>query len=285
MSIWFFIFAVVAIAIICGVIYGLKWILENCYFSDNPKADKVLRIVFKALRMVFYGLLVYIIFTSVLIIFEPLFNRLGIAFSSAVSAFLAFLDKLIPYAVVSGIGYFWWREKHPKAPLVGDRVIAADDVEKAEQEAQDLHGDMGELAYNASVDVAKVKQDLIVCPDDLFGMETGRDKPYRMDEDMAIHQFILDTPTSPLTKDMENSIMQELQRHINQRSKRYPHLCRSGYAPIVYDVRDAGGFVTVEIVLYAEKYIDKVKARHSTHFGRQLDYKPVASADDPLFKK
>lgn len=283
MSLFFLNFLVLAAS--GGAIYWFTWLLKNYCFSDDEKIQHIAERIIKVARGVIAVLMGVLSLQILFILLAPLFEQMNAAFNTAMSKLFELLDKIIPWAVLGGIGYFWWREKHPKVPPVSDRVITPDDIEKAEQEAQDIHSDVGELAYNASVDTAKVEQDLIICPDDPFGMETGRDKPYRMDEDMAIHQFILDTPTSPLTKEMENSIMQKLQRHITQRSKRYPHLCRSGYAPIVFDVRDAGGFVTIEIVLYAEKYMDKVNARHSTHFGRRLDYKPVASADDPLFKK
>lgn len=281
----FYILSIVLLLILYALIWVTKWAIRNVVFSEDLKIQRIIEVVMKVISWGLLGLFVYVALTTLGILLAPLFTRINAAFSAAVSAFFGFLEELIPYVVLCGIGYFWWREKHPKSLPISDRTIAAEDVEKAEQEAQDIHGDIGELVYNASVDTAKVKRDLIVCPDDCFGMETGRDKAYRMDEDMAIHQFILDTPTAPLTKDMEAAIMQELQRHINQRSRRYPHLCRNGYAPIVYDVRDAGGFVTVEVVLYAEKYMDKVKARYSTHFGRQLSYKSVASAEDPLFKQ
>lgn len=281
----FYILAIVLLLILYALIWVTNWAIANVEFSENPQIQHIVEVVLKVIRWGIWGVFAYIALTTLGILLAPLFARINAAFSAAVSAFLGFLGEIVPYVVLGGIGYFLWREKHPKPLPVNGRTITADDVEKAEQEAQDIHGDIGELVYNAAVDTAKIKQDLIVCPDDRFGMETGRDKPYRMDEDLAIHQYILDTPTAPLTKDMENSIMQELQRHINQRSRRYPHLCRNGYAPIVYDVRDAGGFVTVEVVLHAEKYMDKVKARYSTHFGRQLSYKPVASADDPLFKQ
>ena len=281
----FYILAIVLLLILYALIWVTNWAIANVEFSENPQIQHIVEVVLKVIRWGIWGVFAYIALTTLGILLAPLFARINAAFSAAVSAFLGFLGEIVPYVVLGGIAYVWWREEHPKAPPIKDSIITIEDIKKAEEEAQDIHGDIGELVYNASVDTAKVKQDLIVCPDDCFGMETGRDKPYRMDEDMAIHQFILDTAISPLTKDMEAAIMQELQRHINQRSRRYPHLCRNGYAPIVYDVRDAGGFVTVEVVLYAEKHMDKVKARHSTHFGRQLSYKSVASAEDPLFKQ
>lgn len=277
----FYLLSVLLMVLLYVLICVVKWTRETYKFSDDPKIHRIVDFALKVFAWGLWGIFIYVALDTLVILLAPLFARINAAFS----AFLSFLDSLIPYIVLGGIGYFLWREKHPKPLPVNGRTITADDVEKAEQEAQDIHGDIGELVYNAAVDTAKIKQDLIVCPDDCFGMETGRDKPYRMDEDMAIHQFILDTAISPLTKDMEAAIMQELQRHINQRSRRYSYLCRNGYAPIVYDVRDAGGFVTVEVVLYAEKHMDKVKARHSTHFGRQLSYKSVASAEDPLFKQ
>ena len=63
--------------------------------------------------------------------------------------------------------------------------------------------------------------------------------------------------------------LRELQRHINQRSKRHPLLLRDGHAPVVYDMKDNGPYVVFEVVLYSENYKGKIEARRKARIARQ----------------
>lgn len=274
MDIGFFILTVLLIAFISGAICFLKYMLKNVQFSMNPKAQRAAEIAIKVIIGIFACSLVYVVFKTALILLAPLFEHLNAAFDAAISKLFDLLDKVIPYAVLGGIAVYWWRNKHPHpAPVDNDSV----EVEVAEAEADELHDDLGGLVFEAVVDASEnipLKR-----PRDPAGIETGRDKPYRMDGIMAIHQFNVDT-SGPLSMSDREFIMDDLQRHINQRGKAYPQLCQDGYAPIIHNIKDNGNFVLVEVVLYSERYKDKIRARRKARIARKQQ---VADTNDQDF--
>lgn len=262
----FYIITLLFIAFICGAIHFFKYVLNNVEFSKNPKAQRAAEITIKVTIGIFAGMLIYVVFKTVLILLAPLFEHLNAAFDAAVSKLFDLLDKIIPWAVLGGIGYFWWREKHPKVAPVDDGEDNPVDKEYFEQEAAELHEDLGELVCEAAVDASENTP--LQRPRDAAAIEIGRDKPYRMDGIMAVHQFNLDI-SGAISAGEREVIMNDLQRHINQRGKAYPQLCRDGYAPIVCNIRDNVNFVMVEVVLYSEKYKSKIMARRKARIARQ----------------
>ena len=266
MDFGFFILSVLLIATICGVIYFFKQILDNVQFSKNPKTQRIAEIGIKVLIGILGGFLVYVVFENILILLEPLFEHMNAAFDTAVSKMFELLDKIIPWAVLGGVGWGLWKKYHPKPAPVDDSEDDPVDVEYAEQEAAELHEEVCELTYEATVDTSENTP--LKRSQGSAGIETGREKPYTMDGTMAIHQFSVDTDT-PLDKAGEALVLRELQRHMNQRGKRYPHLCREGRAPIIFDLKNNGNFVIIEVVLYSEKYKGKIEARRKARIARQ----------------
>lgn len=266
MDIGFFILTVLLIAFISGVICFLKYMLKNVQFSMNPKAQRIAEIAIKILICMFGGFLVYVVFETVLILLAPLFEQMNTAFDTAVSNLFDLLDKIIPWAVLGGIGWGLWKKYRPKPAPVDDSGDDPVDVEYAEQEAAELHEEVCELTYEAAADTSENTP--LKRSQGSAGIETGREKPYTMDGTMAIHQFSVDTDT-PLDKAGEDLVLRELQRHMNQRGKRYPHLCREGRAPIIFDLKNNGNFVIIEVVLYSGKYKGKIEARRKARIARQ----------------
>ena len=274
MNFGFFVFTALLISMICGAIYLFKQVLDNVQFSKNPKVQRAAEIAVKVAIGLFACMLVYVVFKTALILLAPLFEQMNTAFDAAVSNLFDLLDKFIPYAVLGGIAVYWYKNKHPHPAPVDDDSV---ELEAAEAEADELHDDLGGLVFEAVVDASEnipLKR-----PRDPAGIETGRDKPYRMDGIMAIHQFNVDT-SGPLSMSDREFIMDDLQRHINQRGKAYPQLCRDGYAPIIRNVKDNGNFVMVEVVLYSERYKGKIKARRKARIAHK---QKMANTNDKDF--
>lgn len=175
-------------------------------------------------------------------------------------------DKYGGLAIIATTVVFLWKNKHPRSAPADDGEDTPVDVEYAEQEAAELHEEVCELTYEAAADTSENTP--LKRSQGSAGIETGREKPYTMDGTMAIHQFSVDTDT-PLDKAGEDLVLRELQRHMNQRGKRYPHLCREGRAPIIFDLKNNGNFVIIEVVLYSEKYKGKIEARRKARIARQ----------------
>lgn len=266
MDFGFFLLTVLLIAFICGAIYLFKWVLDNVQFSENSKTQRVIEIILKVAIGLFACMLAYVVFKTALILLAPLFAQMNAAFDAATSTLFELLDKIIPYAVLGGIAVYWYKNKHPHPAVVDTGENTPVDVEYAEQEAAELHEDLAELVFNAVIDASENTP--LKRPRDPDSIETSREKPYTMDGIMAVRQFSMDTDT-PLDKAGEDLVLRELQRHMNQRGKRYPHLRRDGLAPIIFDLKNNGNFVIVEVVLYSERYKDKIEARRKARIARK----------------
>lgn len=140
-------------------------------------------------------------------------------------------------------------------------------IEAAEQEAEEVHGELRTLTYNAVADISDYTA--IHRPRDEFSIESSRDKKYYMDEDMAIHQYEVDHD-GYLDRSQLDTIIRETQRCINRHARRYPVLVHDGHCPVVYDIKPTGSFLIVEIVLYSDAYKDKIEARKRARIERQL---------------
>lgn len=151
-------------------------------------------------------------------------------------------------------------------------------VELAEQEAQEIHEELQVLIYNALAEAAGYTA--LQRPRDVFSIETSREKQYLMDGVMAVHQFVADH-NGTLDHSKLNSLIRDVQRRINQQSHRYPALIRDGRPPVVYDIKDNGNFLLLEIVLYSKKYSGKIEARKRARIERQHGQERV---DDPRYK-
>lgn len=142
------------------------------------------------------------------------------------------------------------------------------DIMMAEQEAEENHEDFRGLTYNCIVEVSEITS--IRCPRDEFSIETSREVQYRMEGDMAIHQFEVDHE-GQLDRGQVDMIIREMQRHVNKFARRYPTLLYDGRPPVVYDIKPTGSFFIVEIVLCKEEYKNKIEARKRARVMRQLN--------------
>ena len=151
-------------------------------------------------------------------------------------------------------------------------------VELAEQEAQEVHDDLSVLVYNAVSEAAEYTP--LQRPRDVYSIETSRDKPYRMDGTMAVHQFEADF-SGTLDRSKLDSLFKDVQRRLNKHARRYPLLIRNGHPPVLFDIKDNGSFLLLEIVLYSENYSGKIEARRRARIERQHSQERV---EDPRYQ-
>lgn len=149
----------------------------------------------------------------------------------------------------------------------------------AEQEAAEIHEDLLMLVYNA---VAETSERMpIQRPRDAFSIETSREKPYRMEGSLAIHQFEIDCDRE-IDHETRNRLIRELQRHINQQSRRFQQLVREGRPPVVYYIKENGNFLLLEIVLYSQKHAEKMEASKRARIEYQNCQERI---DDPRYRR
>lgn len=148
----------------------------------------------------------------------------------------------------------------------------------AEQEAEEIHADLLMLTYNAVSEAAERMP--IQRPRDAYSIETSREKPYRMEGSLAIHQFEVDC-NREIDRETRNSLIREIQRHINQQSRRFQQLVREGHPPVVYYIKENGNFLLLEIVLYSPKHAEKIEASKRARIEYQNRQERI---DDPIYK-
>lgn len=148
----------------------------------------------------------------------------------------------------------------------------------AEQEAEEVHKDLQELTYNVLSEAADYTP--LQRPRDTYSIETSREKQYRMDGAMAVHQFEADY-SGTLDRSKLDSLSRDIQRRIDKHARRYPLLMRGGRPPVLFDIKDNGNFLLLEVVLYADSYSGKIEARKRARIERQHGQERI---DDPRYK-
>lgn len=151
-------------------------------------------------------------------------------------------------------------------------------VELAEQEAQEVHGELQALVYNVLAEAAEYTP--LQRPRDIYSIETSREKQYRMEGTMSVHQFEADF-SGTLDRLKLDSLFRDVQRRIDKHARRYPLLMRDGRPPILFDIKDNGNFLLLEVVLYADSYSGKIEARKRARIERQHGQERI---DDPRYK-
>lgn len=157
------------------------------------------------------------------------------------------------------------KNRQTKADGPDDGEVDPVEVELSKQEADELHDDIAELIFNAIIDTETVE---FKKPRSKDSIAAGKETPFVMDGIMAVHRFWVDINSSSV-KFNEDFAVRQLQRHTNQQGKRYPQLYRDGRAPIIFDIKNNGDFAVIEVVLYSEKYKNKIEARRKARIARQ----------------
>ena len=159
---------------------------------------------------------------------------------------------------------------------ISNNPLDSVDEEIALQEAVEIHEELRTLVYNAAVNTSETTP--IRRVRDEFSIETSREKPFRMDGVMAVHQFEIDYDGT-LDHSTLDFILREFQRCMNKHARRYPFLIREGRPPVAYDIKDTGGFLILEIVLYSEKYKDKLDTRKRARIAHRQKMADIYDRD------
>lgn len=143
-------------------------------------------------------------------------------------------------------------------------------------EAEEVHEPLRGLVYTAAVEAAENTP--LHRPLEEYSIESSRSKGFRLEDSNAIHHFELDvnTPVDRLTIDR---IIDELQRQINKHATRFPLVVHDGHAPFVYDIKDNGNFLVVEVVLYSNGIKDKVNAKKLARANRRQKVADIHDCD------
>lgn len=151
------------------------------------------------------------------------------------------------------------------------------DLIMAEEDAKEAHSELRSLAYHAVLDTSENTS--LIRPRDEFSIESSREKPFYQDGPaVMVHQFEIDY-TDALESSQLDNILRDLQRQFNKYAPRYPLLIREGHPPVVYDLKNTGNFLILEVILYSESAKDKIEARRRARINRQLKMGEIYDRD------
>lgn len=147
----------------------------------------------------------------------------------------------------------------------------------AEEDAKEAHSELRALAYHAVLDTSENTS--LIRPRDEFSIESSREKPFYQDgSTVMVHQFEVDY-NGALESNQLNNILRDLQRQFNKYAPRYPLLIREGHPPVVYDLKNTGNFLILEVILYSESAREKIEARRRARINRQLKIRDIYDRD------
>lgn len=284
----YFVITVIFVAMLCGAIYALSWFLENVEFSSNPKVQHMWEIAVKVLRIILCSILAYVLLETAVILIAPLFERMNIAFNAAVTKIFKFFDQFVPYAVLVGIGWAWWKNRQPKTPNTADIAVAQDvEVEFARQRGLELQKFM--LAFLYRIIVATRSTTNATPPNDEKGIAviSTSGMSFYMVGEVVVYQAIVPI-NEDITEKVEDIIQDELQDAVPKYVNEFPELIdntRSGYPEVeILTVRGVGRKVIIDAVIASEKSIPLIKARRIARIERRDRQDREGDAGDPLFK-
>lgn len=231
--------------------------------DDDPEVQKQVKIA-KALTIIIPVVMVVV---AIPVITWGIIPLLTLLFGGLIASVTKFLREYGGYIVIVSLIVYYLNNRKPKTDENNNDDNNPVEVEYNEQEAEALHDDIAELTYNAIINTDAVD---FKKPRNVDSIEAGTETPFVMDGIMAKHRFWADLNlTSVNVKFNEDFAVQQLQRHMNQQAKRYPQLYRDGRPPIIFDIKNNGDFVVIEVVLYSEKYKSKIEARRKARIARQ----------------
>lgn len=250
MTIGFFIFTVLLIAMLCGTIYILGWALQNVEFSPNPKAQRKWETAVKVIRVIFCCVLAYVVIQTAVILLAPLFEQLNTAFNDAVSKMFAFLDNIIPWAVLGGIGWAWWKKKYSQQTAAPVPVTDVD-IELARQKALDMQGYALGLMLQVLIAISSFTP--VIRPRNSHDIEVRSTDgaSFYMKDNVVIYQAEVEVE-GEITPEVEDAIQREAQRYAQKYIADYSMLISpeaGGRAPVeVLSVKNCGSRVLIDYV-------------------------------------
>lgn len=283
MSVGFFIFTVVLIVLLCGMLYFLKWALHNVEFSEKPKVQRRYEIGLKVLMIIFGACLSYIAFETTIVLVAPLIDHLNTAFSVAVSKVLSFLDQVVPWAVLIGIGVAWWKSTHPKQDTTPAAVNDVD-IELARQRAIDMQGYALGLMLQVLIAISSFTP--VIRPRNTHDIEVRSTDgaSFYMKDNIVIYQAEAEIE-GEITPEVEDTIQREAQRYAQKYITDYSMLISpeaGGRAPVeVLGVKNCGSRVLIDFVFTTTKAIPIIDARRRARVERQMKQERPTPYTDP----
>lgn len=283
MDFWSFILTIIAIGLLCLVIYLLKWLYRNVEFSENKKIQHFVEIGLKAVIIFFYCILAYTVLEAIFILIAPLTEKIGSAFSIALDKILSFLAKLVPFAVLVAITRYYLKNRQNKGDDGGNGGGGGGevDVELIRQRAREQYEDVRAVMFHAIQGAATITP--LMRPYDEFAIEiaTAGDHFY-LDGPDPVFQFENDLEVA-IDKAQNDSIQRETQRFAAKNITRYPQLISEeakGRSPIeILDVKNLGGRVCFDVVLTTTSTIPKIDARRRARVERQQRQQTISDPD------
>ena len=279
MTVGFFLLTVLLIMFLSGAIYALKWSLGNVPFSENPKTQRVAKIIVKALIVIISALLAYVVFETLIILISPLFDQLNAAFSVAISKIIAFFDKLIPWVVIGGIGRalvkeYRFKKKNATPPPPAPPTEA--DIEVARIEGKEQYPMVHTFMFRVTC-AASQNGDLkrMSDPHDIECRAISGEHFYLRGV-VPVYQFEL-TTVNEATPEMADSIRDDLQDTGEKYISEYPSLISEdakGRAPFeILTVHPLGKRVCVDVVLTTSASIDLIDNTREARAERRMKEK------------
>lgn len=101
---------------LCAAIHFFKWCLnpKHVQYSKNRRKRRIERNIIKASIVFSYCFLGLVVFATVTVLIAPLIEALNTAFVIAIRKITAFVETLIPWAVLAYIGSYWWKNRKDK---------------------------------------------------------------------------------------------------------------------------------------------------------------------------
>lgn len=202
----------------------------------------------------------------ILVIFGFLFGLFGMDLDTYLGyAFFVYVSLIVVACSVSD-----------EAPAVAEPVVDPVDEVIAEEDAEDDHEQLRPCVFNAIVGASENTP--FHRPRDEYTIETGRDTHFSMDGLDAVHEFEIDYDGT-LDSSMIDYAIREIQRGLNKHAPRWPLIIREGHPPLVYDLKDTGNFLILEVILYSSTAEEKVKARRKARIARQQRQETIIDSD------
>ena len=284
MTVGLFFSGIIVLVACAGMVYILTWLPKNFYFSDNEKKQHMAEIAIKIARFVCVILTGVLSIQLLVVLLEPLFDYMGAAFDTAVSKLFNLLEKLIPWAVLGGIGWLWWKEKHPKAPAPAPAAVTDADIELARQAAMDMQGYA--LSFMLRVLIAISSFTSVIRPHETNDIEirSTDGASFYMKGEVVIYQAEVEVE-GEVTPEVEDTIQREAQRYAQKYITDYPMLISpeaGGRAPVeVLGVKNCGSRVLIDYVFTSAKSVDMINARRRARVERQMKQERPAPYTDP----
>lgn len=287
-----FVLTIIAVGLLCVVIFLLKWMYKNVEFSENKKIQHYVEVGLKAVIIFFYCILAYTVLEALLILIAPLTEKIGSAFSIALDKILSFLAKLVPFAVLIAIAKYYWKNRNKKDGGDGGdggNGSGGGDVDKElqRQRANEIYPTL--RAFMFRIICAVSESNILIKKSDPHDIETVAisGEHFYLDGSVPIFQFEAES-SDEVTQEQADTLRDMLQENGMKYISDFPMLISpdaGGRAPFeVLRVHPLGYRICVDIVLTTADSVDLIEKSRRARVERKMQEKQKrVNTQDPLF--